>query len=38
VGDEVIKVEKHWFMICKQQLKIEAKYSSATSAGNEKIN
>jgi len=25
-------------MICKQQQKIEAKYSSATNAGNEEIN
>jgi len=30
----VKKVEKHWFMICKQQHKIEAKYSRATNAGN----
>jgi len=27
MGDEVKKVEKHWFMICKQQPKIEAKYA-----------
>jgi len=24
MGDEVKKVEKHWFMICKQQQNIEA--------------
>jgi len=38
MGDEVKKVEKHWFIICKQQQKIEANYSSATNAGNEEIN
>jgi len=38
MGDEVKKVGKHWFMICKQQQKTEAKCSSATNAGNEEIN
>jgi len=38
MADKVKKVEKHWFMICKQQQKIEAKYSSTTNAGNEEIN
>jgi len=28
MGDKVKKFVKHWFMICKQQIKIEAKYSS----------
>jgi len=34
----VKKVEKYWFMICKQQQKIETKYASAAKAGNEEIN
>jgi len=38
MGDKVKKVEKHWFLICKQQLKVEAKYFNATNAGNAKIN
>jgi len=38
MGDEVKKGEKHWFMICKLQQKIEAKYSSTTNVGNKKIN
>jgi len=36
-GNEMKKVEKHQFMICKQKQKIEAKYSSASNAGNEEI-
>jgi len=39
MGNEVKKVEKHWFMIlCRQQQKVKAKYFSVTNAGNEEIN